>query len=79
MTTAGANRNTRSTLRDLIMVLTPRASSSPTPFWMTVIATAISSVCQIACIASGSRVISAKLSRPMKEKFGSRPSQSVKA
>src|SRR5215213_3744883 len=36
VTTAGANRNTRSTLRDLMAVLTPSASSSPNPFWMSV-------------------------------------------
>jgi hypothetical protein len=77
--TAGANRNTRNTLRDLIMLLTPRASRRPNPFWITVIDTAISSVCQTACTAAGSRVISTKLSRPTNEKLGSRPSQSVNA
>ncbi|MGI3197743.1 hypothetical protein ACRJ4W_01835 [Streptomyces sp. GLT-R25] len=77
--TAGANRNTLSTFRDLMAELTPRASSRPIAFWTTVIETAISRVCQMACTASASRSISEKLSRPMKEKSGSRPSQSVNA
>ena len=77
--TAGANRNTRSTLRDLMPLLTPSASSSPIPFWITVIATAITSVCQSACMASGSLAISTKLPNPTNAKSGERPSQSVKA
>jgi hypothetical protein len=77
--TAGANSSTRRTLRVLIMLLTPRASSRPMPFWMTVMATAISSVCHTACNASPSSSMSVKLRRPMNTKSGSRPSQSVKA
>jgi hypothetical protein len=71
--------NTRSTLRDLIAELTPSASSSPIPFWMTVIATAISRVCQRACRASGSSTMSTKFCIPMNDRSGLRPSQSVKA
>jgi hypothetical protein len=79
VTTAGANRNTRNTLRDLMVLLTPSANNNPIPFWMTVIDTAISSVCRIACRASGSSIMSTKFCRPTNEKSGLRPSQSVRA
>jgi len=59
--TAGAKKNTRSTLRALMAEFTPSASRSPIRFWMTVMDTAISRVCQIACMALGSSHISTKL------------------
>jgi len=63
----------------LIIELTPSASSSPSPFWMIVIDTAMSNVCEIAWTASGSSAIATKLSSPMNARSGDRPSQSVKA
>jgi hypothetical protein len=77
--TAGANSSTRRKFRVLIMLLTPRASSRPIPFWITVMATAMSTVCQTAPRASSSLSMSVKFRRPMKAKSGSSPSQSVKA
>src|SRR5690348_1781988 len=77
--TAGANNSTRSTFLLLILAFTPRASSSPTTFWMIVIVNAMIIVFRAAPWSAGSDRISRKFARPTKCLTGLSPSQSVKA
>jgi len=65
--------------RLLMRACTPSASSSPTAFWMSVMATAMTTVLTAAPRPAGSVKISRKLARPTKCLTGLSPSQSVNA